>query len=157
MVLGNQVNSRSFNKLIETDRYIIGGSGAAGLTRRVMEWVAQGFTHPSVEEPTVPYMHNEEEPVYDVAFIDKLNGKLFIVEGYSFDILEVEYPHAIGSGCQYAIGFLEGKSFKTKNLACKAVEVASKYDIYTGGNITFVDVVLLDSDEYEEEYEDSES
>jgi ATP-dependent protease HslVU (ClpYQ) peptidase subunit len=149
MTEGNTVVNTNYVKIFDTGRYIVGGAGPAGILSRVIEWVKSDFEHEG--EPTVPFLHDKEHPEFEVVFIDKLDGKLFCVETPCFDVVEVEYPYAIGSGRDFARGYLLGKHLKNKGLAVKAVKAASRLDLYTGDRVMEIKVNLLDSpDDLEE-------
>lgn len=149
MTEGNTVVNTNYVKIFDTGRYIVGGAGPVGILSRVIEWVKSDFEHEG--EPTVPFLHEKEPQEFEVVFIDKLNGKLFCVESPCFDVVEIEYPYAIGSGRDFARGYLLGKHLKNEGLAVKAVKAASRLDLYTGDKVMEIKVNLLDSpDDLEE-------
>jgi 20S proteasome alpha/beta subunit len=90
--------------------------GASGNYAKVREFVSDGG----------------ELPLFDAGFEAFLvrDGVVYHYDG-SGVMYKVEAPfHAIGSGASIAIGAMEMGA-----TAVGAVEVASKYDIYTGGDI----------------------
>ena len=146
----NKIVNTRFQKIFENDRYIVAGAGCAGQLNRIFDWVMSNFVD-SEGNQVVPFLHDREEISYEAAFIDKLNGRVFCVEGPYFDIIEVDYPVVLGTGSAVALGFMHDKPKDMPELAFKAVEAASNYDLFTGSNIQVVDVILLDGDEENEE------
>lgn len=149
MTEGNTVVNTNYVKIFDTGRYIVGGAGRVGILNRVIDWVKLNFEYEG--EATVPFLHEKENLDFEVVFIDKLNGKLYCVEAPCFDIVEIEYPYAIGSGRDFARGYLLGKHLGNAGLAVKAVKAASKLDLYTGDKVMEIKVNLLDNpDDIEE-------
>ena len=143
-----RISSNSYSKIFQNERYVIGMAGAAGQCQRVVDWILDGCVDEE-GNPTMPYISDREEVGYTVAYIDKHTGKIFAVEGICFDVIEVDYPYAIGSGADFALGYLAGKR-KGKNRAVQAVKAAADYDIATNHNITSIDVELDLVEEFEE-------
>jgi len=135
-----RISSNSYGKVFQNERYIIGMAGSVGQCQRVIEWVLDGCADED-GNPTLPYISDREEVSYNVAYIDKHTGKLYAIEGICFDVIEVDYPYAIGSGADFALGYLCAKR-KGKNRAVGAVKAAADYDIATNHNITYIDVEL---------------
>ena len=142
-----RISSNSYSKIIQNERYIIGMAGSVGQCQRVVDWILSGGQDEE-GNPTIPYIADREEVSYNVAYIDKFTGKIFAIEGVCFDEIEVDYPYAIGSGADFALGFLRAKR-KGKNRAVQAVKAAADYDISTNHNVTSIDVEL-DIQDFEE-------
>ena len=143
---GHRIGTTDFSKICETDRYIIGMAGCVGQCQRVVDWIKDGFVDQD-GTPYIPYIHEREEVAYSVAYIDKLDGKIYCVEGLCFDIIECSYPYAIGSGGDFALGYLYGKRASAKGLAAKAIKAASRFDHMTNDTIKIINVNLLDNEE----------
>ena len=87
-----------------------------------------------------------EAAAHDSEFIVSIHGVLYpIYEDYSWDREESNVYHS-GSGSDLALGVLEALNYqKCKNvkeaekIVYRAVEIAIKHDIYSGGNVhTFI-------------------
>ena len=71
----------------------------------------------------------------ELLLVDKKEKRVYLLSGKDY-ISEIKEFHAIGSGEPYAIAALElGKSPK------EAVEIASKYDLYTGGEVKTIEII----------------
>lgn len=136
----------SYTKIHENARYIVGGAGSAGQCNRVIDWVLGNFVDDE-GNPCMPYLHEKEDPEYSVAFIDKLDGSLHTIEGLLFDVIPAEYPFAIGSGAEFALGYLYKRSLK--DAALKAVKAAAHNDLFTNANVKVIDVKLVDPEDLE--------
>lgn len=134
-----RVCNNTYTKITENDKYIIGMAGAIGQCQRVVDWMLEGCCDED-GNPTIPYIPDREEVYYQIAYIEKDTGKIFTIEGICFDIIEVNYPYAIGSGSDFALGFLHKR--RGKDLAIKAVKAAYKYDVNTNDTVSYIDVVL---------------
>lgn len=134
-----RICNSSYAKIFQNERYIIGMAGAVGQCQRVVDWILDGCCDED-GNPTMPYISEREDVGYNIAYIDKFTGKLYVVEGICFDVIEVNYPYALGSGSDYALGYLYKR--KGKDLAVKAVKAASYYDIATNDNVSHIDVEL---------------
>lgn len=142
-----RICNNSYAKIFQNEHLIIGMAGMVGQCQRVVDWILDGCQDEE-GNPTMPYISEREEVGYSVAYIDKHTGKIFVVEGPCFDVIEVSYPYALGSGADYALGFLHKR--KGKDLAYKAVKAAAYYDIATNDNVSSIDVELDLIDDEEE-------
>lgn len=74
----------------------------------------------------------------DASFLIVTKKRIFYVSG-NMSVTEFLKFHAIGSGCDYAIGamhVLYDQSLDAKEIACKGVDTAIGHSIYCGGDIT---------------------
>lgn len=97
-----------------------------GFSRAAIEWHRIG-AHPS------DCPKGGEGDSWTLIVIDKHGLRQYTADNpYGED---VPYPHAWGSGCEYAMGaMLAGAS------AEKGIEIASRLNIYTGGPIQVIDI-----------------
>lgn len=76
----------------------------------------------------------------DASFLIVTKECIFLISG-DMSVTEFNKFHAIGSGCDFAIGamhVLYDQSLDAKAIAGKAVETAIEHNIYCGGEITFL-------------------
>ena len=120
-------------KLRELDdgRYI-GGCGEYGHFARFCE-----FLNGECERSDILDGFYDETIASAMLLYDPIDGKAYLAQSYEFELYEVPLPTAIGSGAPFAIGALAmGAS------AEEAVEVASKSDPSTGGDIHIWDLPI---------------
>lgn len=117
-------NFSQVQKVFKLDGYLLGVAGTFSECQGYKSWIET-----SMDMKVFP----EETEVDGCALLYDTNKELlYLLEKNEKIILGDEFV-AIGSGAQFAIGALEqGASAK------KAVQVASKYDVYTGGDIKVV-------------------
>jgi ATP-dependent protease HslVU (ClpYQ) peptidase subunit len=133
------ISGSNYKKLFENDRYIVGISGGVGQCLRVKDWIFNDFLDDE-GEAVKPHIGDREEVEYNVIFVDKSDNRIYCVEGIGFDIIELEYPAAMGSGASYALGYMQAKRKNTKDLAVKAVKAASKLDPGTNDNVRVIEI-----------------
>lgn len=96
---------------------------------------------------------SENKELHGSSFVVFYKGKLFEI-GSDYAVCEITDYTTIGSGGDFAMGYLVGASRSNTNIADKAiraVEVASELDTYTGGEIVIFDSNvqnLVPDDEY---------
>ena len=86
--------------------------------------------------------HEKDSPFggLDASFLVVTGKSIFNVSG-DMSVTEFLKFHAIGSGCDYAIGamhVLHGQSLDAGEIARQAVEAAIEHNIYCGGEIIFL-------------------
>lgn len=131
------IQTEKCKKVFENKKYIVGIAGAVGQCQRVRDWIFADFKD-AEGNPCHPYIADSETLEYQVAFVDKSTGKVFSVEGASFDIIELSYPVALGSGAQFALGYLAGKVANAPRVAERTIKIVSKLDAGTNDQITFI-------------------
>ncbi len=127
----NEIVAKNIVKAIATKKLLVGASGATAHCQAFIEWVRNGR-----KASTMP------KPLPD----DKFEGIVIDDKGcitvYEEGLLSVEFGthpfFAIGSGAQFAIGAMEAGAS-----ALEAVKIAAKRDIYTGGEIRWVEMAKL--------------
>lgn len=72
----------------------------------------------------------------DASFLIAANGKIFYVSS-DMSVTEFHKFHAIGSGCEYAIGAMDvlydDSRLDAKQIAKHAIKTSMRYNIYCGG------------------------
>jgi ATP-dependent protease HslVU (ClpYQ) peptidase subunit len=138
MTMGSHVINNTYHKIHETDHVVVGGAGHVGQLQKIIEWVLDGL--PDTDCPRIP---EDDHPSYEVAFIVKETGKIYIVEGRYLDVIEVHYPVCLGSGGLLAQGSIlqQMKDRPIDNVSAReAILIAKAVDTATGGRIKVIKV-----------------
>lgn len=135
------VASDKFKKLMSNDRYIVGYSGQAGQAQRLARWVLSGMVDGEGND-TLPPLLQDEALDCEVVFVNLDTGKLYTISGEAGDLLEIDYPFAIGSGGHIALGAYNMQKAFDMDDPIKAVEIAIELDLYSGGKVQSIPFII---------------
>lgn len=134
MTGGGSEFHKDVQKIWNIENYLIGVAGSYGEALEFVNYLTECIATEQVAKMSSLIL---PQPMIDrldqfEAIVVNPNGEVYLWEGSAFSIPACA-PMAIGSGCEYAIAAMEcGKT------APEAVEVAKKYDLYTGRTIVSI-------------------
>lgn len=131
---GGMRTSTTVKKIFELNGYVVGFAGRYAEALKFIEALADIVEHEIVQSGTylqIPQPVIEQMDEFNALVITPA-GTVLMYEGSSH-CYPVEVPVAIGSGSDYAWTALEcGKT------ASEAVEIAMKFDVFSGGDVQVV-------------------
>lgn len=124
---GDNVRDVEMQKMRLIDGYAVGVAGKAGAIQEFMQWFEQNKAQWPLRLPDTLKQDSDDYPITVLVVKGK---KMWMADGVGFPY-EVTAPYtAIGSGRQFALGAMAMGAD-----AQKAIQVAAKHDIYTGGRV----------------------
>lgn len=145
MAANNHLVGDYADKVFQIGGYTIGVAGRYAECLAFIDMMEDEIERLRVQQTTfLPIPENVVEDMDNFsAILVSPDGDVFVFESSRFSIPS-QTPICIGSGSEYAYGALAMGA-----TAAEAVEVASKYDLYTGGEIKTFDCKVAQDDEGE--------